>query len=345
MKKEYSLRISDCRRETPLAVSIAFEVPEELRETFRFRAGQYLTLETNIEGVAVRRAYSICSAPHSGELRVAIKEVPNGVFSTHANRTLKAGDTLTVFPPEGRFVFDSDDSRRIGAFAAGSGITPILSIAETVLNSHPDNQFVLLYGNKTKSDTLFYEALQSLQSEYTSRFSFYEIYSREHPQGALFGRIDSGTVRHVCKSDVDTFDAFYLCGPEPMIHTVKDTLLDMGVAETNILFELFTPTEPTHNVVSTNQNTQVTVTLDEETIEYEMRSEKTLLEAALAQKIDAPYSCQGGVCMSCIARIVEGSAEMVQNQILTDQEIADGLVLTCQAHPTSDSIHINFDDV
>lgn len=344
MSKGHHLLISDFRRETPSAVSIAFEVPDELQHEFEFKAGQYLTLEANIDGEAVRRAYSICAAPESGELRVAIKEVPNGRFSSYANQRLQQGDSLRVFPPEGRFVFDSPQPKHVGAFAAGSGITPLLSIAKTVLNT-PDSRFTLLYGNKTQEDALFYDALHSLKKQYPSQFFLHEIYSQERVENALFGRMDGGTVKFVCKQAPQAMDAFYICGPEPMIHTVKDSLLETGADEAAIFFELFTPAETAQPVTTQNGNAQVTVVLDEETFAFDMRSTTTLLEAALSQKIDAPYSCQGGVCSSCIARISEGTAEMEQNQILTDDEIAEGLVLTCQAHPTSASLRVDFDDV
>ena len=345
MSKGHSLLISDYRRETPSAISIAFEVPNELQNEFQFKAGQFLTLEANIDGEAVRRAYSICSAPDSGELRVAIKEVPNGRFSSYANRSLQQGDSLRVFPPEGRFVFDAQQPKHIGAFAAGSGITPLLSIAETVLNTHPDNQFTLLYGNKTQKDTLFYNALHSLKKQYPSQFFLHEIYSQERVKNSLFGRMDGGTVKFVCKQSPKAMDAFYICGPEPMIHTVKDSLLEIGADETAIFFELFTPAEASQPVATPKGNAHITLVVDEETFVFDMRSNTTLLEAALSQKIDTPYSCQGGVCSTCIARISEGTAEMEQNQILTDDEVAEGLVLTCQAHPTSASLRVDFDDV
>lgn len=345
MSKAHSLRISDYRRETPSAVSIAFDVPSNLKETFAFHAGQYLTLEALINGEKVRRAYSICSSPQSGELRVAIKEVENGLFSGYANQSLQVGDTLEVFPPEGRFVFDSDLTQQIGAIAAGSGITPILSIAKTVLDRNSESTFALLYGNKTQEESIFFDEIAALKETYGARFSLYQTYSREKQKEALFGRIDAGTINYMLKHFQRPFDAFYICGPEPMIRTVNETLEAREVPESNIFFELFTPAKPAVKEVFDGQNTQVTLVLDEVATPFEMRSSTTLLEAALSQKIEAPYSCQGGVCSTCIARITEGTAEMTQNQILTDSEVADGLVLTCQAHPTSATIKVDYDDV
>lgn len=345
MSKAHSLQVSDYKRETPSAVSVAFHVPDHLKDTFVFQAGQYLTLEAEIKGEKVRRAYSICSSPQSGELRVAIKEVENGLFSGYANQSLRLGDTLAVLPPQGRFVFDSDLSQQVCAVAAGSGITPVLSIAKTVLDRDKNNTFSLLYGNKTKEEALFLNEIITLKETYGDRFSLYEIYSREQHKDALFGRIDSGTVNYLLKQSQASFDAFYICGPEAMIHTVKETLIAQDVSTESIFYELFTPSEPSKKQVTEIQNTEVTLVLDEVVSTFEMPSSTTLLEAALSQKIEAPYSCQGGVCSTCIARITEGAAEMTQNQILTDSEIADGLILTCQAHPTSAKIQVDFDDV
>ena len=349
MSDFHSLSISEVKKETPHAVSISFHIPGSLKNEFSFKAGQYITLKHIVEGKEIRRAYSICSSPNSNTLRVGIKSVPNGLFSVFANTRLKKGDTLDVMPPEGKFILEpnSKNSKNYAAFVAGSGITPVLSILKTALEEEPNSTFVLVYGNKSESETMFLEELKSLQQKNPDRLSIQFITSREEAEDALFGRIDRSIVNFILKNkhkDV-RFDAYYLCGPETMIDEVSSTLKDNGINEKLIHFELFTTSEEGLLVEPHDGNTKVTITLDDETETFIMPQTKSVLEAALAEGLDAPFSCQGGICSTCIARIVEGKAEMRKNQILTDGEIADGLILTCQAHPTSAKLVIDYDDV
>ena len=352
MSQFHTLNIKDITRQTDQCVSITFAVPDHLKEDYKFKAGQYITLKTDIEGKEVRRDYSLCTSPSSGNLTVAVKEVENGTFSKYANQVLKVGDTLDVAQPQGRFTFTPDTSktRTIAAFAAGSGITPVLSIVKTVLEEEPNSKFVLVYGNKTLKDTIFLNDLLDIQNKYSDRLTIQFLYSQSQEKDALFGRIEKSTVNFIVKNkykDVN-IDAFYLCGPEGMINTVKDVLAENNIEDSKVFFELFTTTssvsvEDLEEV--TDGTTSITVIVDDEEKTFTMSQQQSVLEAALEQDLDAPYSCQGGICSSCLARVKEGKATMRQNNILTDNEVAEGLILTCQAHPVSSKIIVDYDDI
>ncbi len=350
MSSFYKLNIKEVKRETKDAVSILFNVPAELESNYKFVAGQYLNLKLTLDGEEIRRAYSICSSPESGELRISVKAVKNGLFSQFANAKLKAGDTLEVGNPEGKFTFEpqADRQRNYAGFAAGSGITPIMSIAKSVLISEPKSTFVLVYGNKTPEDTIFHQELHDLQAHYVGRFFVHYSYTQAKVENQLFGRIEKSSVNFVLnnKHKELTFEKFYLCGPEEMINTVSAVLMEHNIAEKNIKFELFSSSSTENKIQeSLGGHSKITVLVDDEETTFEMSQKQTILEAALKQGIDAPYSCQGGICSSCLARITSGTAEMKKNSILTDKEIAEGLVLTCQAHPTSETIYVDYDDV
>ena len=347
----HTLSIKHILRQTDKCVTISFSVPEQLKQKFSFIAGQYITLKTVINGEEVRRDYSLCSSPKSGELTVAVKEVEHGTFSKYANNTLKEGDAIDVAEPQGRFTFtpDSSKTRTVADFAAGSGITPVLSIAKTVLEEEPNSTFILVYGNKTSKDTIFFDELLKLHQNYMDRFYIKFVFSQAQEPDALFGRIEKSTVNLIVKNKYKhtTIDAFYLCGPEAMIHTVKDVLTQNNISKDRVFFELFKVAK-TEQAIENSVNkgeTEIKVIVDDEEETFVMSQSQTILEAALDKDIDAPYSCQGGICSSCIARITEGEATMRQNNILTDNEVAEGLVLTCQAHPTSSKIVVDYDDV
>jgi ring-1,2-phenylacetyl-CoA epoxidase subunit PaaE len=350
MSSFYKLNIKEVKRETPKAVSVLFNVPSELQPTYKFIAGQYINLKLTLDGKEIRRAYSICSSPNSGELRIAIKAVKNGKFSKFANDNLKAGDILEVGQPEGKFTFEpsADKQKNYAAFVAGSGITPVMAILQSVLENEPNSSFVLVYGNKTPEDTIFHSQLHELQLKYVGRFFVHYVYSQTKVENELFGRIDKSNINFVLnnKHKEKEFDKFYLCGPEEMINLATTVLKEHNVADKNIKFELFTTSSTENTEASSHEgHTKITVLVDDEETTFEMSQKQTLLEAALKQGIDAPYSCQGGICSSCLARISKGTAEMKKNSILTDKEVADGLILTCQAHPTSSEIFVDFDDV
>lgn len=351
MAQFHNLPIKSINRVTEKSVAITFGITDNLKDNFVFRAGQYITLKTEINGNEVRRDYSICSSVNSGDLTVAVKAVENGTFSVYANEKLNTGDTLEVAEPNGRFIFDANDAktRTVAAFAAGSGITPILSIAKTLLEDEPFSNFILVYGNKKLNDAMFAQDILELKQQYGNRFHVHFIYSQTQETDALFGRIEKSTVNLMVKNKYKavSIDSFYLCGPESMIHTVKDVLLENNIKEKNIYFELFTAsTEPTDSSTEVGDGkTQLKVIVDDEEFEFEMVHDVSILDAALKQDVDAPYSCQGGICSSCIARVTEGEATMRQNNILTDNEVAEGLILTCQAHPTTANVVVDYDDV
>lgn len=346
MGEFHALTVSDIKRETPNSVSISFDVPENLKSNFDFKAGQYITIKYFLDGKEVRRAYSISSSPQSGELRVGIKKVEFGIFSPFANEKLKVGDILEVMPPTGKFLLEPN-LRHYAAFAAGSGITPILSLAKSTLEELPQSTFLLIYGNKSMEETMFYDEIMALRKKYPERFSVEFVFSRKEHDNARFGRIDRSIVNYFIKNKYDdiSHESFYLCGPEEMIDEVSATLKQHGINAKQIHHELFSTAEKGLLLEKHDGNSKITIVLDDEEVDFEMPQTKSILEAALDEGLDAPYSCQGGICSTCIARIKEGKAEMRKNQILTDSEIADGLILTCQAHPTTPTIVVDYDDI
>jgi len=350
MSTFYKLSIKEIKRETPQTISVVFNVPLEFKDFYKFIAGQYVNLKLTLDGKEIRRAYSICSSPTNDELRIAIKAIKNGTFSKFANEQLKEGSVIEVGTPEGRFTFEPqlERQRNYMAFVAGSGITPVMSILQNVLQQEPKSSFVLVYGNKSPEETIFHQQLTDLQNQYLGRLSVHYVFSQKNIDGQLFGRIDKSVVNFVHNKHVgQEFSKYYLCGPEEMINLVNAALKEKNVPEKDVKFELFSaaPTIEKKPDVGGVEHTKITVLVDGDEETFEMSSKQTLLEAALKQGLDAPYSCQGGVCSSCIARVTSGSAVMKKNTILSDKEIADGLILTCQAHPTSAEITVDYDDV
>ena len=351
MSSFHKLQIKEVIQETDNAVSIAFHVPAELQSLYQFLAGQYVNLKLTLDGQEIRRAYSVCSSPKSGELRIAIKSVQDGHFSKFANANLRAGDFLDVSKPEGKFIFEPDNEKQknYAGFAAGSGITPVMSILKSVLESEPKSTFVLVYGNKSPKETIFHNELHELQLKYVGRFFVHYVFSQAKAEGELFGRIDKSTLNFVLnnKHKEKAFDKFYLCGPEAMINLVSSVLKEENISETDIKFELFSSssTKESLQIESNSGTSKIEMMVDDTLTTFQMSQKQTILEAALKQGIDAPYSCQGGICCSCLARIKKGTAEMKKNSVLTDNEIAEGLILTCQAYPTSDDVYVDYDDV
>jgi ring-1,2-phenylacetyl-CoA epoxidase subunit PaaE len=344
----HKVNIQEVKQETANAVSVLFNIPQQLVSEFNFEAGQYITLQKVINGEEIRRAYSICSTPKSGEVRVAIKKVENGVFSTFATSSLKAGDEIEISIPEGRFLLNTEANKNYIGFAAGSGITPILSMVKTVLETEPTSNFTLVYGNKSVADTIFYTELNALKESFSGRLNLHYIFSRENVKNELRGRIDENVTNYFVKNmyKESTFDAAYLCGPEEMIKEVSKALKNNKISKENIHFELFTASVDEEASSEIKEGTtEVTILLDDEETTFSMQQTDDILAASLRNNIDAPYSCQGGVCSSCLGKVTEGKAVMVKNSILTDDEIEEGLILTCQAHPTTPKITVDFDDV
>jgi len=362
MARFTSLKVRDVRPETSDSVSIALDVPEEQRAAFRYLPGQYLTLRQEIDGQDVRRSYSICSGLEDGEIRVAVKRVEGGAFSSFANDALKPGDMLDVMLPEGRFTVEPDPeaARTYVAFAAGSGITPVLSIAKSVLAAEPESRFTLFYGNRSVREIMFREALLDLKNRYPSRFSVLHVLSREPQEAALLnGRID----REKCESffrsilNVHAVDRFFLCGPEGMIGDVRAALAAHGVEEEKVLFELFAPAGDAAAKAAAarrsrlvDESEAVRAGADVAIILDGVRTELTLgaddvsiLDAALGARPDLPYACKGGMCCTCRAKVLEGRVEMDLNYTLAKEEVERGFVLTCQSHPASEKVVLDFD--
>ena len=352
----HTLTISDVRQETADCTSIAFEVPDSLQDVFAFKQGQYLTLETTIEGERVRRSYSLCVSPLDGEHRVAIKQVPNGKFSTYANNSIRIGDSIAVMPPTGKFFtnLSANQSKSYVAFAAGSGITPILSIIKTTLQVEPQSTFQLFYSNKDVPSIIFKEEIEALKNKYLNRFVCHYFFSRQKIGAPLFaGRLTKSKLNQLCSSvlDVNAVDEFFICGPESMIFDLKEGLEKNNVDTKKIHFELFgTPATANANkpIVTANANGKLTkiVMIDGgKNIEFDMPlGSSNILDTALAQGADLPYACKGGVCCTCKAKLQKGSVEMPVNYGLEPEEIDAGYILTCQAIPTSEEVLVNFDE-
>jgi len=361
-----TLTIEDIRRETADCVSIAFTVPPDMKEEFLFRQGQNVTVRLTINGQEVRRSYSICSSPLDGELRIAVKKVPSGVFSTYANEQLQKGHTLEVLPPTGKFYTElkPENRKHYLAFAAGSGITPVLSLIKTTLALEPNSSFTLVYGNRQRQSILFREELEALKNRYIQRLSIHHILSREQMDIPLNqGRIDVGKCEELCGRliDLSSVDEVFLCGPSEMIFNVRDWLAEKGMDRKKIHFELFqtqtgepgagrelngkkdrvTPGGP---APATAKMSQVTVRLDGVSHEFRLPYDGgSILDAALVEGADLPFACKGGVCCTCRARLVEGKVEMEVNYALEADEVAAGFILTCQSHPRSEKVVIDFD--
>ncbi len=356
--KFYSLKVKDVRPETADCVSVSLEVPSELEESFGFAPGQYLTFRRHFDGSEVRRSYSICSSPKDGELRVAIKKVEQGKFSTFAHGELKAGDILDVMPPMGNFTAKNTEAKHKEylAFASGSGITPIMSIMKTVLEDEPNSSFTLVYGNRSKNSIIFREAIEALKNKYMLRLRVYHILSREYMEIPLFsGRINAEKCAEFCKTliDITTIDEAFICGPEEMILSVRQQLIDLGMPSGHVHIELFTsPDQPkaSHEKwASSHKNdngpaSKVSITLDGTTFDMEVPfNGESILDAALKAGADLPYACKGGVCCTCRALVTEGEVEMEVNYALDEHEVQKGYVLTCQSHPRTERVVIDFD--
>lgn len=353
----HELTISDVRKETNDCISIAFDIPQHLQNIFRFREGQNITLRTHLNGEEIRRSYSICSAPGEQELRVAIKAVDQGRFSSFANQQLKKGDRIEVLPPTGKFntTLDPTHKKNYLAFAAGSGITPIFSIIKTILATEPSSEFTLVYGNRNRNSIIFREALEALKNRYIDRFRIIHILSRERTDAAInYGHINAEKCAQLQQGVInwDNIDHYFLCGPEAMIFAIKDFLNVQGVPADRIHFELFTTPGQTNtataskanNPVSPGELAKISITVDGISSRFELAfNSQSILDAALAQGADLPYACKGGVCSTCRARLLKGEVAMDQNYALEPEELAAGYILTCQSHPRSTDIEIDFD--
>jgi len=350
----HQLTVAGVDRVTEDAVAITFAVPDELRDDYAYQPGQHLTVRCELAGDDIRRNYSICSPATSGTLRIGVKRLPGGVFSTYAFEQLKPGDTLDVMTPSGRFTVPlaPDQAKHYCAIAAGSGITPVLSILATALEVEPQSLVTLVYGNRTSRSVMFLEELEDLKDRYLGRLQLLHILSREHQEAELLnGRIDETKLKVLLDSLIppETIDEWFLCGPAEMIETARSTLLDRGVEATSIHRELFftgavTPRPPAEAAQVTAGTAEVSILLDGRTSTFPLApGAEPILDATLAVRPDAPYACKNGMCGTCRARLVEGTVEMDHNYALEDDELAAGFVLACQAHPTSERVTLDFD--
>ncbi len=356
MNKFYKIKIKKIYRETHDCVSLSLDVPEDLKDTFRYKHGQYLTFKRMDDGEEVRRSYSLCSSPAESEWKVAIKKVPEGKFSSYANIAMKVGEELEVMPPQGRFYteLDKGNEKKYLFFAAGSGITPVLSIIKSVLLTEPGSSVTLVYGNKGRNSIIFKEEIEALKNKFVERFSVHHILSREHGDTELFfGRIDKQKVELILQKLIDPtlIDECFVCGPEEMILAVKETLTAANVAADKIHFELFTTSNLQSKVARKplppdqhDKQSKVTLKLDGTVRQIEMSYYgDTILEAALAAGTELPYSCKNGMCSTCRAKVTKGKVEMDVNYSLEPEEVAAGYILTCQARPLTEEIEVDFD--
>ena len=355
------LKVKEVKKETSDCVSILFDVPEALNNTFKFKSGQYLTLRHTIDGEEVRRSYSICAAPSENELRVAVKSVELGKFSGFANLLLKVGDELEVMPPLGKFSprdKSAKDAKSYLAFVAGSGITPVISIMKSLLEENASNRFTLIFGNKSRSSIIFKEAIEALKNKYMERLAVYHVFTRETLDTPLFnGRLTDEKVNEFCESliHLDKIDEIFICGPETMILSLRKYFVDQKKIDTkNIHIELFSsPDEPKvahaeweKKTKSKDSDKVSNVTIKLDGVSYEMEvpyNGDSILDTALMQGLDLPYACKGGVCCTCRAKLQEGEVEMEVNYALEDDEVANNYILTCQSHPRTEKVIIDFD--
>lgn len=351
----HALRVAQVERLTDDAVAITFEVPKELRADYAFTQGQHLTVRTEVDGVEVRRNYSICAPATSGRLRIGVKRLAGGVFSGHATSALRVGDVVDVMTPTGRFFtpLDPAHAKHYCAVAAGSGITPVLSIVTTVLEVEPASTVTLVYGNRTTASVMFLEELADLKDRYPTRFRLVNVLSREPQEIELFsGRIDADKLRRLLATVVPpaTVDEWFLCGPFAMVEQARAVLGEHGVAATTVHTELFhvDGEAPRQSVAVDDERAEgsstVTVTLDGRASTVQVpRSGVRVLDAVLAVRTDAPYACKGGVCGTCRAKLLTGEVAMERNYALEADEVAAGFVLACQSHPVTDEVTLDFD--
>jgi ring-1,2-phenylacetyl-CoA epoxidase subunit PaaE len=351
----HKLTIKELRKETPDCISIVFDIPLESQADFIFKQGQNVTIKFIAEEKELRRSYSICSSPLENELRIAVKKVSNGLFSTYANEKLQQGDILEVLPPTGTFSTKVNPSHRKDYlfFAAGSGITPSISIIKTILFTEPHSAVTLAYGNKTSQSIIFKDEIESLKDRYPKRFKTHHILSREKTGADFnFGRIDVSKCYQLAGLvNFNIIDEFFICGPEQMIFTVKDFLKGWGIDSNSIHFELFnTPARENAKAYSNarhsgDDESNVTLRIDGEDFEFKLDYDgQVILEAGLAEGADLPFACKGGVCCTCKAKLIEGEVEMEANYGLEKSEVKAGFILTCQAHPRSKKVVIDYDE-
>lgn len=351
----HKLAVKNIQHETKDCVSITFDVPKDLEKDFLFKQGQNITIKANMDKEEIRRSYSICSCPLDKELTIAVKKVYDGFFSTFANQNLRRGDVLEVLPPTGTFYTEvaASNKKTYVFFAAGSGITPVISIIKTILRVEPESTVTLVYGNRNVSSIIFKEDLEALKDKYLQRFRIYHILSRERTEATInYGRIDVEKCLQLSKLiDLASVDEFFICGPENMIFTLIEYLELNGISKKKIHFELFTtPTRKNTKIYTAKKTTggegsEITVKMDGRSFTFMLDyNSNNILDAALGQGADLPFACKGGVCTTCRAKLVEGEVEMEANYGLEQEEVKAGFILTCQSHPVSKKVVVDYDN-
>lgn len=348
------LTVTNIYKETPGCSIATFNVPYALKDTFAYAHGQSITLKKVIDGQEVRRSYSICSAPFENTLSVAVKNVAGGKFSNYVNTILQAGDTLEVLPPTGNFntPVHAANKKNYLAIAAGSGITPVISIIKTVLAAEQQSTFTLVYGNQSRASIIFFEALASLKNKYLQRLTIIHILSREQTESPVnFGRINAVKLAELQKViPYSKMDDTFICGPQQMLFCAKDFLAGLGIDKSKIHFELFNipgsqqPAAPVAITATEGEKSAISIRLDGRTFNFDLAfNNESILDAALKHGADLPYACKGGVCCTCRAQLVQGEVKMDVNYALEKEELAKGFILTCQSHPLTSRVVIDFD--
>jgi ferredoxin-NADP reductase/fatty acid desaturase len=345
----HKLRVTDVSRPTEDSVALEFEVPDKLKPHFRFKAGQHITVRSDLGGEGVRRNYSICAPATTDRLRIAIKRIPDGAFSSWVSEELSPGDELEVATPTGSFTpeLDPERARRYAALAAGSGITPILSIAQTILEVEPDSSFRLVYANRTRDTTMFHDELRELEAHYADRFEVLHVMSRENGRDKLLsGRLDPDRITRLLDERVapGEVDEWFLCGPLELVTCMREKLLERDVEPDSVNMELFELPENGAAAVDADAGPcEVTFMLEGDEQSFELEAGETVLEGALGVREDVPYSCMGGACGTCRAKLIEGDVQMDHNYALKRSEVEDGYILTCQSRPTTEALKVDYD--
>jgi ring-1,2-phenylacetyl-CoA epoxidase subunit PaaE len=348
--KFHTLKIKDIRPETEECVSIAFDVPAELQNDFAFLPGQYLNFKVIVDGEEIRRSYSLCSAPSDGEWRIAVKQLENGKFSKFS-KSIKINDSIEVSTPLGHFTssLNASNKKEYLLVAAGSGITPVMSLAKEILRTEPTSNVTLFYGNKGSQSVIFREQLEALKNKHLNRFRFVHIFSRENLGNDIQnGRIDAQKFDALWNAFIQdtSIDEVFVCGPEQMILSVKEASLQKGLSEKNVHFELF-GTDLVHetNTERKQVHSEVKVIFDDDEFDFAIDNpEQNVLDTGISAGADLPYSCKGGVCCTCKAKVLEGEVVMDINYALSPEEVAQGYILTCQSHPVTERLVVTFDE-
>jgi len=344
MNKFHSLKITEIKNLTTDSVEIVFDTNNHL---FNFNSGQYITIKHNINNKDVRRAYSICSAPNEG-LSIGVKLVEGGKMSTFLTSEVKIGDNLDVMPPAGNFVLNGDEKNIIG-ICAGSGVTPIISMIKSELAKNTDSNFTLIYGNKSQDSAMFKDDLKALEENNSDRLKIHWAFSREGISGAINGRVDKNTLQQLLNTfnTLKTADAYFICGPGELIDNANELLLLNNINQSKINFERFTATKKSEAKDTVEEIiSNVTVCVDGDDFEFTLSNKgQTILDAAMEEGADVPFSCKGAVCCTCKAKVMEGKVTMDANYSLSEEEVADGFVLGCQARPASENVVVDFDEM